>query len=72
MVQGFGGVHAFVYDWSGEVAWIHCPYMMMGRVWSKLQHDGVTSTMLIASWEFATWWRLVVPDGAHFVEAAVD
>ena len=32
----------------------------------------VTTTMLIPLWESATWWRLVVPDGAHFVEAVGD
>ena len=45
---------------------------MVGRVWRKLQHDGVTTTMLIPSWESATWWRLVVPDGVHFAKAEVD
>jgi hypothetical protein len=70
--RGSGGVQAFAYDWSGEVAWIHCPYRMVGRVWRKLQHDGVTATMLIPAWESATWWRLLVPDGVHFAEAVVD
>ena len=27
-----GGVNVFAYDWSEEIAWIHCPYMMVGRV----------------------------------------
>ncbi len=65
-------MQAFAYEWRGEVTWIHCPYGMVGRVWQNLQHDGVTATMQIPSWESATLWRLVVPDGAHFDEAAVD
>ncbi len=28
--------------------------------------------MLIPLWESATWWRLVVPDAAHFAKAVVD
>ncbi len=28
--------------------------------------------MMIPLWESAKLWRLVVPDGAHFAEAAVD
>ena len=71
--RGSGGVQSFAYDWGGEVAWIHCPYRMVGRVWRKLQHDGVIiATMLIPSWESATRWRLVVPDEVHFDEAVVD
>ena len=71
--RGSGGVQAFAYDWSGEIAWIHCPYMMLvGRVWRKLQYDGIIATILIPSWESATWWRLVVPDAVHFDEAVVD
>ena len=48
------------------------PYMMVGKVWRKLQHDGATSTMLIPEWESSTWCRLVVPDGVHFHETVVD
>jgi hypothetical protein len=70
--RGSGGVNAFAYNWSGETAWIHCPYRMVGRVWRKLEHDGAIATMLIPLWESATWWRLVAPDVAHFVEAVVD
>jgi hypothetical protein len=70
--KGSGGVHAFAYDLSGEVAWIHCPYGMVGMVWRKLQHDGVIATMFIPSWESITWWRLVVPDWVHLDEAVVN
>jgi hypothetical protein len=70
--RGTGGVNAFAYNWGGETAWIHCPYRMVGRVWRKLQHDEGVATMLIPLWESATWWRLVVPDAAHFAEAVVD
>ena len=45
--KGSGGVQSFAYDWSGEVAWIHCPYRMVGRVWRKLQYAGATATMMI-------------------------
>ena len=44
----------------------------MDRVWRQLQHDGGIATMVIPLWESAKWWRLVVPDVAHFVEAVVD
>ena len=44
---------------------------MMGNVWRKLRHDGTIAMMLIPLWESDTWWRLVVPDAAHFVKAVV-
>ncbi len=72
MCKGSEGVNAFAYDWSGVTAWIYCPYKIVGRVWEKSQHDGAIATMLIPLRESATWWRLVVPDAAHFVEAVVD
>ena len=70
--RGTGSVNAFAYNRGGETAWIHNPYRMVGRVWQNLQHDGSVATMLILLWESATWWRLVVPDAAHFAEAMVD
>ncbi len=31
------GCDAFAFNWSGEVAWVSCPYRMIGRVWRKLR-----------------------------------
>ena len=45
---------------------------MVGRVWRKVQHDGVTSAMMISLWKSATWYRFVVPDGSHFAEVVVN
>ena len=35
-------------------------------------HDGATAIVLVPLWELATWWGLVVPDGAHFSEEVVN
>ncbi len=71
--RGKGGVNAFAYNWGRETAWIHSPYRMVVRVWRKLRASRrVVATMLIPLWESATWWRLVVPEAAHFAEAVVD
>jgi hypothetical protein len=70
--RGTAGVNAFAFDWSGESAWVHCPYRMIGRVWRKLRHDGAAASVLVPRWESATWWGLVLPDAAHFSEEVVD
>jgi hypothetical protein len=70
--RGTAGVNAFAYFWGGELVWVNCPYRLLGRVWRKLKHDGATATVLVPLWESATWWGLVVPDGAHFSEEVVD
>ncbi len=71
--RGTAGVNAFAYFWGGEPLWVNsCPCMLMGRVWRKLKHDGATVIVLVPLWEFATWWGLVVPDGAHFSEVVDD
>ena len=66
--RGTAGVNAFAFTWSGESAWVHCPFRLIGRVLRKLKHDGAAATMLVPLWESATWWGLVVPDAAHFSE----
>ncbi len=63
---------AFAYDWSGESAWVNCPYRLLGRVWRKLRKDGTKASLLVPLWESATWWTLLVPDAVHFSEAVVD
>ncbi len=69
--RGTAGVNAFAYFWGGELVWVNCPYMLLGRVWRKLKHDGATATVLVPLWESATWWGLDVPYGAHFSEEVV-
>ncbi len=51
---------------------MNCPYMLLGRVRRKLKHDGATANVLVPLWESATWWGLVVQDGAPFSEEFVD
>ena len=70
--RGLAGVNAFAYNWGGETAWVHCPYILLERVWRKLQNDGASTTVLVPLWESPTWWTLFVPDAAHFFEAVID
>jgi len=36
LVLRVGGCDAVAFDWSGEAAWVSCPYWMIARVWRKL------------------------------------
>ena len=35
--RGSAGCDAFAFHWSCEVAWVCCPYRIIGRVWRKLR-----------------------------------
>ena len=70
--RGTSGVNAFAFNWGGESAWANCPYILLGRVWRKMESDAATASLLVPLWESATWWTLLVPDAIHFAEAVVD
>ena len=65
-------MNAFAYFLGGELLWVNCPYILLGRVWRKLKHDGAVAAMLVRLWRPATWWGLVAPDGAHFSKKVVN
>jgi hypothetical protein len=46
---------AFAFNYSGEVAWVSCPYRMIERVWRKLRHERVVATIIVSFLESATW-----------------
>ncbi len=54
------------------MAWVSCPYMMIGRVWRKLRQECVVATVIVSLWEFSTWWGLVVPESVHLADEVVD
>jgi hypothetical protein len=70
--RGSAGCDAFAFEWSGEVAWVSCPYRMIGRVWRKLRQERVVATVIVPLWESSTWWGLVVPDSVHLADEVVD
>ena len=44
---GHAGCDAFASIWSGEVAWVSCPYRIIGRVWRKLRQERVVATIIV-------------------------
>ncbi len=70
--HGSAGCDAFAFVWSCEVAWVSCPYRMIGRVGQKLRQKLVVATIIVPFWESVTWWGQVVPDSAHLANKVVD
>ncbi len=48
--RGSVGCDAFAFDWSGESAWVICPYRMIWRVWRKLRREHVVATVIVPLW----------------------
>jgi hypothetical protein len=70
--RGSAGCDAFAFSWGGEVAWVSCPYQMIGRVWRKLSQELVEATIIVPFWVSSTWWGLVAPDADHLANGVVN
>ncbi len=52
--RGTAGVNAVAFNWGGESVWINYPFILIGRVWRKVQSDASIATLLVPMWESTT------------------
>lgn len=69
---GTEGVDAFTVSWAGDNNWVNPPFFLIGDVIRHLRWCRAVATVIIPVREWAPWWPLVCPDGAHWAPFITD